>query len=100
MTDHCHTGQILIPESTEAKQGAESPVKAEMKVPGRAQWPRRERQGGLQEARLVVDEGMEAARATSCSASLLFASGLGPSTENLCCPFPAPLTAGTTLDML
>ena len=37
LTDHCHTGQTLIPARTEVKQGAESPVKAERNAPERAQ---------------------------------------------------------------
>lgn len=44
--------------------------------------------GRAPEARPVVDEGVEAARATSWSTSLLLASGLGSSTEE---PLPCTL---------
>lgn len=45
LTAHCHPAQTLTPAGTEVKQGAKSPVKAEINVPWRAECEQTHRSG-------------------------------------------------------
>lgn len=101
MTDHCHTGQTLIPARTVVKQGAESPVKAERNAPGRAQCEQMHRRGEA-----GGPPGVEArGRSGGCLCQVV--GGLSPAgfkswshTENLCCPSHELLTADASSAML